>query len=252
MPERVEINDVEMWFDRRGEGPPLVLLHGGLTDSRDFKDNLDRLTEDHRVFMPERRGHGHTADTARELTIEEMAVDMQAFAEVVVGEPADIVGYSVGAAIAIHMAVNRPDLVRKLVAISGALSRDGWLFRPVAGGAPPEPLRQAYGEVSPDGTEHFGIVVDKVAAAAEAQRYDLERLSALTAPTLLIAGDDDIVDLDHLIAVYRSIPNAALSIVANASHLLLHEHPDHVTGLVGMFLHGTWRATLMPVRRSRQ
>lgn len=251
MPERVEINGVEMWFDRQGEGPPVVLLHGGLTDSRDFAGNLVKLKANHTVFMPERRGHGHTADTERALTVEEMAADMEAFVESVVGGPADIVGYSVGAAIAFHVAVNRPDLVRRVVAISCALSADGWLLRPVAGDIPPEPLQQLYGEVSPDGPEHFSIVVNKAAAAAEAQRYDLDQLGDLGVPTLLIVGDDDIVDLDHVVAIYRAIPNASLSVVANASHLLLHEQPDRLTDLVDTFLQSSQRPTLMPVRRSR-
>lgn len=250
MAEQAEINDVNVWFDRQGDGPPVVLLHGGLTDSRDFAGNLDKLRANHSLFMPERRGHGHTPDSEHALTIEEMAADMERFVETVVGGAADLVGYSAGAAVAVHVAVNRPDLVRRLVAISGALSADGWILRPVAGGAPPEPLQQAYSEVSPDGAEHFRIVVDKVAAAAEAQRFDLDRLSRVKAPTLLIVGDDDIVDLDHVVAMYRAIPDAALWVVANASHLLLHEHADEIPEVVNTFLQARQRPTLMPIRRS--
>jgi pimeloyl-ACP methyl ester carboxylesterase len=250
MAHHAEINDVTMWFDRQGDGPPVVLLHGGLTDSRDFAGNLDKLKVNRSVFLPERRGHGHTPDTDRPLTIEEMAADMESFVEKVVGGAADLVGYSAGAAVAIHVAVNRPDLVRRLVAISGALSADGWIVRPVAGGTPPEPLQQAYGQVSPDGPEHFRVVVDKVAAGADAQRYDLDRLARLRAPTLVIVGDDDIVDLDHAVAVYRAIPDAALWVVPNASHLLLHEYPDEVPAVVDTFLQAGPRTTLMPIRRS--
>jgi pimeloyl-ACP methyl ester carboxylesterase len=248
--EQAEINDVNVWFDRQGDGPPVVLLHGGLTDSRDFAGNLDKLGANHSLFMPERRGHGHTPDSDRALTIEEMAADMESFVETVVGQAADLVGYSAGAAVAVHVAVNRPDLVRRLVAISGALSADGWILRPVAGGTPPEPLQQAYGEVSPDGAEHFRIVVDKVAAGAEAQRFDLDRLSRVQAPTLLIVGDDDIVDLDHVVAIYRAVPDAVLWVVPNASHLLLQEHADEIPEVVNTFLQANQRATLMPIRRS--
>lgn len=60
MPHHVELNGVNTWYDQRGDGPPVVLLHGGLTDSRDFAGNLDALAPAFTVYMPERRGHGHT------------------------------------------------------------------------------------------------------------------------------------------------------------------------------------------------
>jgi pimeloyl-ACP methyl ester carboxylesterase len=52
----VRLNGVRIWYDDSGEGDPLVLLHGGFSDSRDFAVNLDRLADRFRLFMPERRG----------------------------------------------------------------------------------------------------------------------------------------------------------------------------------------------------
>src|SRR5262249_7848476 len=53
---------VRMWYDDRGTGDTVGLLHGGLTDSRDFAGNLDALADTFRLLLPERRGHGHTPD----------------------------------------------------------------------------------------------------------------------------------------------------------------------------------------------
>jgi pimeloyl-ACP methyl ester carboxylesterase len=61
MGDRVEINGVNTWFDERGAGDTIVLLHGGLTDSRDFAGNLDTLAGRFRCLVPERRGHGTPA-----------------------------------------------------------------------------------------------------------------------------------------------------------------------------------------------
>ncbi|MFD0854065.1 alpha/beta fold hydrolase, partial [Actinomadura adrarensis] len=94
MAEYVEINGMRMWFDERGDGEPLVLLHGGLTDSRDFTGNLAVLADDYRLFLPERRGHGHTPDVPGPLTVQAMADDTIAFLEKIVGGAARLVGYS--------------------------------------------------------------------------------------------------------------------------------------------------------------
>src|SRR5262245_27370750 len=99
MPAYAQVSGIAMWYDERGSGTPVVALHGGLTDSRDFTGNLDRLTDGFRLFTPERRGHGHTPDVAGPLTIDVQTDDMVTFMDQVVGEPAHLVGYSVGATV---------------------------------------------------------------------------------------------------------------------------------------------------------
>jgi pimeloyl-ACP methyl ester carboxylesterase len=88
MAAHVEVNGVPMWYDERGNGDPPVLLHGGLSDSRDFTGNLDTLAGRFRLLLPERRGHGHTADVAGPITLEVMARDTIAFLDELVGGPA--------------------------------------------------------------------------------------------------------------------------------------------------------------------
>ena len=58
----VKLGPVRTWYDERGEGNPLVLMHGGLVDARFFDPNVGPLAERFHVFLPERRGHGHTPD----------------------------------------------------------------------------------------------------------------------------------------------------------------------------------------------
>src|SRR5262245_21436442 len=97
MADYAHVNGVRTWYDERGNGEPLVLLHGGLTDTRDFSCNLAELATRFRLFLPERRGHGHTADVPGPITAEVMAQDTIAFLEKIVGRPAPLVGYSAGA-----------------------------------------------------------------------------------------------------------------------------------------------------------
>src|SRR5262245_27937690 len=220
MAEYTTANGVRTWYDERGAGAPLVLLHGGLTDSRDFAGNLDALADGFRLLMPERRGHGHTPDVPGPITVELMAQDTVAFVEEVARGPARVVGYSAGAIVALWVAAARPGLVEKLVLISGAFHPDGVLFRPRADAPPPEPLLAAYAGVSPDGRDHFPLVVAKIARAAEEQTgLSHEELGGIACSTLVMAADDDMVTLEHTIALYRGLREAQLAVVPGTSHL---------------------------------
>ena len=251
MAAHVAVNGVLMWFDERGEGDPLVLLHGGLTDSRDFSGNLDTLASRFRLLLPERRGHGHTADAAGPITLELMAQDTIAFLAKLVRGPVRLVGYSAGATVALRVAVGRPDLVDRLVLISAAFHPDGMILRPTADAAPPAQLVAAYAEVSPDGAEHLPVVIAKIArSVAEEPGLTVADLGAVSCPTLVMAGDDDLVTLEHTLALYRGLPNSELAVVPAASHLLLLEKPELCTRLVTDFLTSDPAPTLMPIRRA--
>ncbi|MDP9247643.1 MAG: alpha/beta hydrolase, partial [Candidatus Dormibacteraeota bacterium] len=156
MAEYVQLGAVKTWYDEHGQGEPLVLMHGGLVDARFFKPNLAALTERFHVYTPERRGHGRTPDVEGPITYQLMADDTIAFLDEVVGRPADLVGHSDGAFVAMLVAMQRPELVNRLVMISGGYDKSGE--------AMPEMeldvdqvvqfLGSAYGEVSPDGEAH--------------------------------------------------------------------------------------------------
>jgi pimeloyl-ACP methyl ester carboxylesterase len=251
MAEYVDVNGVRTWYDERGDGDPLVLLHGGLTDSRDFSDNLAQLASRFRLLLPERRGHGHTSDVAGPITIDLMAQDTIAFVDRIVGAPVRLVGYSAGAIVALWVAVRRPDLVSRLVLISGAFDPDGVILQPRADGPPPAALVAAYAEVSPDGADHFSIVVAKIARAAQqGSRLQPTELRLVTCPSLVVVADDDNVTLEHTLALYRALPDAQLAVIPGTSHLLLHEKPQECTRVVADFLTAEPMPTLMPIRRS--
>jgi pimeloyl-ACP methyl ester carboxylesterase len=251
MADYVELDGIRVWYDDRGHGDPVVLLHGGLTDSRDFAPNLLALADRFRLLLPERRGHGHTADVPGPITLELMARDTIAFVDKIVGGSVRLVGYSAGAMVALWVAVRRPDLVDRLVLISGAFHPDGMILRPSADGPPSAPLVAAYGEVSPDGADHFPVVMAKVAEAAQVlSGLAASELNAVSCPSLVIAADDDMVTLEHTVALYRGLREAQLAIIPGTSHLLLHEKPDLCTRLVSDFLTGEPRPTWMPIRRA--
>jgi pimeloyl-ACP methyl ester carboxylesterase len=162
-----------------------------------------------------------------------------------------LVGYSAGAIVALWVALERSDLVERLVLISGAFHPDGVILRPQSDGPPPPPLVAAYAEVSPDGADHFPVLMTKIArAAGELTGLTSTELSAVPCPTLVMAADDDNVTLEHTVELYRGLRDAQLTIIPGASHLLLHEKPELCTKLVSDFLTVAPTPTLMPIRRA--
>ncbi|MFC3962180.1 alpha/beta fold hydrolase [Nocardia jiangsuensis] len=250
----IELGTVPTWFDVHGDGEPAVLLHGGFVDSRTFAPALPLLISRFQVHRMDRRGHGHTPDVPGPLSYAALAADLIAFLERVVGGPAHLVGHSDGANLALRVALDRPDLVRKLVLISGNYHADG-ILPGVLDGFEDESamayLATKHGEVSPDGEEHFPELARKVIELGRAEpEYTAEDLKAVTARTLVMAGDDDVIAAEHTLALYRAIPDAELAIVPGTSHLLVVEKPELVYGLVAGFLGTDPVPTRQPIRRA--
>lgn len=240
----VDASGLNTYYEVSGAGDPLVLLHGGFCPAETFDGLTPGLAEAYRVYVPERRGHGRTPDVDGPITYEIMAQDTIAFMDAIDVRDAHVMGYSDGAVVGLHVALERPDLVRKLVLIGQALNHDD-LPLPVrdllAAGMTPEILppflRELYANVSPDGPEHFDVVFDKLKATWETEpNFELSALERVAVPTLFMLGDGDMVTVEHAAAVQRAIPDAQLAVVPGASHALPMEKPEVVSRLVVDFL----------------
>src|ERR1700691_3286110 len=159
----VAAGGVRTWYAEHGTGDPLVLLHGGLTDASEFGATIPALAERFHVFTPERRGHGHTPDIAGPISYELMAADTVAFLDQLKIGRSHLVGHSDGANVALLVALTRPDLVDRLVLISGNFHHDGLVGGLDLGDlAANDYLADVYGQTSPDGRDHFPVIADKI------------------------------------------------------------------------------------------
>lgn len=254
MANYVTLDGVRTWYDELGSGEPLVMLHpgGAGVDSRAFAPNLPALTATFHCYTPERRAHGRTPDVEGPLTFEAMAADTIRFIEDVVGSRTRLLGFSDGAIVALLVAQRRPDLVERLVFAAGVFHHDGWLAGVIDPTLePPQFLADSYAELSPDGPEHYPVVVDKVTEMHQAEpSLTVTDLSRITTRTLVMIGDDDEVALEHGIALYRALPDAELAVIPGTSHGLLVEKPDHCNTIISDFLTNDPAPTFAPIRRA--
>jgi pimeloyl-ACP methyl ester carboxylesterase len=252
VPGYVQLGEVRTWYDDHGQGEPLVLLHPGGADASAFAPNIDALAARLHVFTPERRGHGHTPDVDGPITYQLMATDTVAFLEAVVAGPAHLLGCSDGVPVALLVALGRPELVRRLVLVAGVFHRDGWVPQTAeVDDTAAAFLAERYGEVSPDGREHFPVVAAKLDRMhAQEPTLTAADLQGVASRTLVMVGDDDEATLEHTIALYRGVPDAELAVVPGTSHGLLVEKPTLCNTILVDFLTGQPVPTLAPIRRA--
>lgn len=254
----VEIGGLRTWYDEQGTGDPLVLLHGGLVTNETWGAQLPAFAQRFRVLAPERRAHGHTPDVEGPLSYDDMAAATIGFLETVVGGPAALVGWSDGGVVGLLVAIARPDLVTKLVAVSANFNTAGSIPEAAAMAehmTPDSPdmamFRGLYEATTPDGADHWPVVVAKMVEMFTTQPdISPSDLARIEAPTLVMVGDDDMLRLEHTAELYRAVPKAELAVVPGTSHAVLMEKPDLANRIILDFLEKEPVPTMMPFRRA--
>ena len=240
----VHAGELRTYYEAEGAGEPLLLLHGGFTPVEIMAPLSGILAQAFRVYRPERRAHGRTPDLEGPITYDLMARDTIAFMEAVGLPSAHLVGWSDGAVIALLVALQRPDLVNKMVLIGQYANMDGaqpellaMKELPTMPDMLPLAWKEMYSTLSPDGPEHWSVVVDKFWTLYRTEpTIALSALSNIMASTLIIVGDRDFVTVEHAEAMQKTIPDARLEVVPGADHGLPLEKPDVVGSLVRDFL----------------
>ena len=250
-----QVNDLDMYYEIHGTGEPLVLLHGAFSAiGTSFGKVLPELAETRRVIAFEMQAHGRTADIDRPLSIEQMADDTVAALRQLGIEEADFFGFSMGAAIALQVAIRHPEVVRKLVLASVAYKLDGvhpGLMEGL-GEMKPEmmygsPWHEEYTRIAPRPDDFATLFAKKTQMDRQVQDLPAEAIEAIDAPTLLVIGDSDIVRPEHAVEMFRlfgggvmgdltGLPNSQLAILPGTTHATLVERGDWLASMIGEFL----------------
>jgi len=233
----------EIHGDPDATGAPLILLHGGgSTIETSFGKILPRFPKNRRIIAVEQQGHGHTADVDRPFSFTQSADDTAALLRFLKIDQADVMGYSNGGHIALEIALRHPALVRKLIVESAMVSRDGsdpafWeMFKTARLEEMPAELQDAYRRTSPHPEKlrsHFDKSVKRM---LDFKGWTPDQLKAIQAPTLILAGDHDIVRPEHLVQMSRMIPNSQLAVLPGTDHMTIVARADLVVPVVEAFL----------------
>jgi pimeloyl-ACP methyl ester carboxylesterase len=232
-----------MFVEEAGEGAPLLFLHGATEYIGYSGELVRRLASSYRVVQPEQQGHGRTPDRPGPLHYDDMTADTIALIETMgLGRP-HVVGFSDGGILGIQMAMQRPDLIDRVVAIGANVSVSGltdesreWLATVTPETWYPD-FAAKYRELSPDGPDHWPVIVRKARdMLANEPEIPPEQLARIQSPVLIMGGDHDMITLEHFVAMHRAIARSQLCIVPGASHELTTEAPDLVAEVILRFL----------------
>lgn len=243
-----QVNGHRLYYETYGEGPPVVLLHGGGADIHStFDAQIEFLAAHHQVIAVDQRGHGRSPDVPGPLTYAAMAEDTAELLHQLRVSRADFIGFSDGANIALILAIRHPQLVRRVVASGANLDPDGLTkesleeTRHSTGLDEFDPeAREEYARESPDGAAHLPVFAAKLRSLwltrPTADVLSPSLLHRIRARVLVMAGDQDEVRLEHTALIFRSIPDARLWILPHTGHTTFALRPQWVNPMLQGFL----------------
>jgi pimeloyl-ACP methyl ester carboxylesterase len=247
----VDLNSIRLYYEEQGNGVPLILLHGafGSLDQPDTGWNLllPSLAEKYHCLSIEHRGHGRTTNPGGEISYVLMADDLHQFIKKIQCGPAHLAGVSDGAIIALQFSMTHPELVQSLSCVGANYFNDerckqanNWLVD-----------RQRVERDHPEWIEGLARIHDRnkypgywqnlysqiAANIAVNPNYTTEDLQKISAPTLLMAGENDRWgNPDQMLGMRRGIPHSEMLIINHAGHLIQHTHPQIVGPVLLDFL----------------
>ena len=205
----VAVNGIDYHYQVHGQGEPLLLLHGGLGQIEMFGPVLATLVKTRQVIGVDLHGHGRTALGNRPIRYRDMGDDMAALLKKLGHEQVDVMGYSMGGAVALRLAAQHPQRVRRLVIASAVYAQDGWY---------PEmlPMQAAVGAAMADAMKGTPMYTSYVAVAPKPQDFPrlLDRMGELMREpydwsddvkklSMPVYGDSDMVRPEHIVKFYQ-------------------------------------------------
>ena len=223
--------DISLHFVEKGLGKPLILLHGNGEDGSYFEYQIDCFSANYRVIAIDTRGHGQTPRGEKPFTIVQFAEDLHDFMDESGIDQALLLGFSDGGNIALTFALKYPERVEKLILNganlfpSGVKARYQW---PIEIGYHIAKFFAKKSEKAKLNAEMLGLMVNE-------PHIDPVELARLTMPVLVVAGTKDMIKETHTRLIYKSLPNAQLSII-EGNHFVANKNPDAFNKVVADFL----------------
>lgn len=251
------VNGLDMYYEEHGTGGgrPVVLVHGALSGiGTSFGALLPLLAATRRVVAVELQAHGRTTDADRPLTVESCAADVVGLLDHLGIETADVLGWSVGAAVALRMGTDHAEHVGRLVLVSVSY-HDGGIHPGLLDGIQdlqPDHLHgsefhEEYLRTAPDPAGWPGLVAKVKRLDADLPCWSAAQVRALAAPTMIVLADSDIVVPEHAVAMFRllgggvagdltGLPRCRLAVLPGTTHATVPQRAGWLAPMVDEFL----------------
>ena len=234
------VNGIKVYYTRSGHGSPVVLLHGGLSNSDYWGNQVKALAAKHTVITIDSRGHGRSSRDDKPYGYDLMADDVVAVLDHLKIPRADIVGWSDGAIIGIDLALRHPDRIGKVFAFAANTQTSGVkdaVEKNPTFAAFIERAGKEYAKLSPTPKEYDAFVEQISHMWASQPNWSDADLGKIRTPVLIVDGDrDEAIKRDHTEYLAATIPGAGLLILPNASHFAFLQDPALFNAALLQFL----------------
>lgn len=197
----IRVNGVNLFYEKRGQGKAMILLHGNGEDHTTFNKAATILEKKYTLYLVDTRGHGKS--TGSDFHYDIFADDVKAFIEALDIEKPIILGFSDGAITALLLASRYPELPSALVSAGGNTTPDGL-----------KDEVKAYFE-----KEYEASPSPLISLMLREPHITEEELAKIKVPTLVLAGENDMIKLEDTMKIASSIPNAKLRIIKGEDHI---------------------------------
>ena len=219
----IDVNGVKLYYEVYGKGEPLLMLHGNNSSMGHFNNQLEILSKKYMVIGLDSRGQGKsTADDAK-ITYELMAEDVNSFLEHLKLKNVNVLGWSDGGNIALILAMNHPDKVKKMAVMGTVLYNNETSVMPRIN----ELLLKQLKDWDEKGVSKNNIDYRLKVLLLTEPHLDPDSLKKIKAPTLVMAGEHDVVKEKHTQLIAAKIPNSELIIFKGADH----EAPEKIPAI---------------------
>ena len=225
---------VKLYYEVYGTGEPLLMVHGNGGSISDLRDQIAHFRKRYMVIAMDSRDHGRSADSAETLTYEKMTDDLAALLEHLKVGPVNVLGWSDGGIEALLLGIRHPAKVKKLVAMAANLNPSADAFSPEILALIKTMMAEipAAARDTPEGKRALKVTGMMLVEP----HIDVKALETITAPTLVLAGDHDVIRDEHTIDIYHHVPNSQLAIFPNATHMIPFDDPATFNATVERFL----------------
>jgi pimeloyl-ACP methyl ester carboxylesterase len=244
-----DINGCQIHYDVRGDGDPLLLLHGGLGAGTDWRHVFPSDPAGFRVIAPDMRGHGRSTNPGGEFTFRQAALDVLALLDLLGIAAVKAIGLSGGGIALLHMATLQPARVAAMVVVSAppyfpAQARA--IQAAFSEEMLPEAERRALRERHVHGEDQIRALFAQVKEFATNHRdvnFTPSLLSTITAETLIVFGDRDFLyPIGIAFELNAAIARSFLWVVPNGGHgPIFGRHAPGFAATATAFLRGEWR-----------